>query len=50
MTKLGDLETRILVKTLAFELEVVADALVDTLSNTPAYAEATTLQGTLGGV
>ena len=48
--RLGDMETRILVKTLAFKLQVVAGTLVDTLSNTPADAEATTLQDTQGGV
>ena len=42
--------TMILFKTLAFKLEVVADALADTLPQTPAGAEATTLQDTLGGV
>ena len=47
---LGDLETRILLKTLAFKLEVVAEALVHTFSNTPADPEATTLQDTPGGV
>ena len=47
---LGDLESRILLKTLAFKLEVVAEALVDTLSHTPADPEATTLQDTPGGV
>ena len=41
------METRILVKTLAFKLEVVAEALVDTLPYTSADAEATTLQETL---
>ena len=47
--RLGDMETRILVKTLAFKLQVVARALVDTLSYTPADTEATTLQDTQGG-
>ena len=40
---LDDLEARILVKTLAFKLEVVSKALVGTLCNTQADAEATTL-------
>jgi len=47
---LGYVETRILFKTLAFKLEMMADALVDTLPQTPAGAEATTLQYTQGGV
>ena len=42
--------TRILVKTLAFKLEVVADALVDTLRHTPAGLQATTPQETQGSV
>ena len=47
---LDDLEARILVKTLAFKLEVVAKALVGMLCNTPADAEATTLQDTPAAV
>ena len=37
-------------KTLAFELEVVAEALVDMLSFTPADSEDTRLEDTQGGV
>jgi len=47
---LGDVETRIRVKTLAVKLEVVAEALVDALPYTSADAEATTLQDAKGGV
>ena len=39
---LGDEQTRILVKTLAFKLEVVAEALVETLPYTLADVEVTT--------
>ena len=46
----GDVQTRIRVKTLAFKVEVVAEALVDTLPYTSADAEATTLQDPKGGV
>ena len=48
--RLGDVESRNLVKTLAFKLQVVAGTLVDTLSSTPPDAETTTLQHTQGGV
>ena len=48
--RLGDAETRIRVKTLAFKLQVVAVAGGDTLSYTPADTEAITLQDTQGGV
>ena len=41
---------RILVKSLDFKLEVVADALVNTLPHSPAGSEATTLQNRQGGV
>ena len=44
---LGEVETRIVVKTLAFKL---AEALVDTLPYTQEDVEATTLQDPLGGV
>ena len=47
---LGDVETRILVKTLAWKLEVVEEALVHTVPHTLADAEATTLLDTQGGV
>ena len=39
----GDVETRILVETLALNFEVVAEALVHTVPHTLADAEATTL-------
>lgn len=39
---LGDEQTRILFKTLAFKLEVVANTLVETLPDTLADVEATT--------
>ena len=45
---LRDVQTRILVKTLAFKLEVGAEALVHTLPHTLADAEATILQDTQG--
>ena len=44
------METSILFKTLPFKLEVVAEALVDMLSFTPADSEDTTLKDTQGGV
>ena len=47
---LGDVDSSILVKTLAFKLEVVAEALVGTLPYTPTDAKATALQDTQGGV
>ena len=47
---LADVEKRILVKTLAFKLAVAVKALVDTLLNTKAGAEATTLPTPQGGV
>ena len=45
---LRDVQTRILVKTLALKLEVGAEALVHTLPHTLAEAEATILQDTQG--
>ena len=45
---LRDVQTRILVKTLAFKLEVGAETLVHTLPHTLAEAEATILQDTQG--
>jgi len=47
---LGDVDSSILVKTLAYKLEVVAETLVDTLPYTPADAKATALQDTQDGV
>ena len=44
------MQTSILFKTLAFKLEVVAEALVDMLSFTPADSEDTTLKDTQCGV
>lgn len=41
--KLGDVQTRILFNTAALKLEVVAEALVQTVPYTLADAEATTL-------
>jgi len=38
----SDVETRLLVETLAFKVEVVLEALVDTLPQTPADAKTTT--------
>ena len=46
--RLGDLETRILVKTLALKLELVAETLVQTVPDKVADTKATTLQDTQG--
>ena len=47
--RLGDVETRILVKTLALKLELVAETLVQTVPDKVADAKATTLQDTQVG-
>ena len=47
---LADVEKQILVKTLAFKLAVVVNALDDTPLNTKAGAEPTTLPTAQGGV
>ena len=47
---LGHVETSILVKTLALKLEVVAEALIQTVLHTLADVEGATLQDTQGGV
>lgn len=47
---LGDVETRIMVKTLDFKGEVATEALVQTVLYTLVNAEATILQDTRGGV
>ena len=48
--KLGDVQTRILVNMAALKLEVVAEALIQTVLHTLADVEGTTLQDTQGGV
>lgn len=47
--RLGDVKTRILVKTLALKLELVANTLVQTVPDKVADAKATTLQDIKGG-
>ena len=47
--RLGDVKTRILVKTLRLKLELVANTLVQTVPDKVADAKATTLQDIQGG-
>ena len=47
--RLGDVKTRILVKTLALKLELVANTLDQTVPDKVADAKATTLQDIQGG-